>query len=180
MKTPRSNATHLLIAAGLMTSPLLNAATLDIDPDQDVVSQLDLDALYTPGSVIYDELYSGIGDVDHDGRGRYGDHLWLEEDGYYKLTLTDYSDPELLDNLATMIRSADEKYTVLRDTGEIIFEANSGWVFIGSRFLDENFSGGSYGIQLEYLGSNITPVPLPGALWLFGSGLAALGLMRRR
>ncbi|WP_157844942.1 VPLPA-CTERM sorting domain-containing protein [Methylocucumis oryzae] len=51
------------------------------------------------------------------------------------------------------------------------------------QFIVTNYklSGGNpTGIRAEFTSSNVNPVPVPAAIWLFGSSLLALGVLKRR
>ncbi len=105
--------------------------------------------------------------------------------GKYEFSLTDLSFPNDLKDLGAAITTSGNKLGQLLGTGNMIFDAQPGKYFL-SIFADtlRSCDLGQFGLNLHALsGTPNTPsaVPVPGALWLFGSGLLGLaGMVRRK
>lgn len=67
-----------------------------------------------------------------------------------------------------------------------LFSATSSLFKAGTnilKFVVTNYNqndGNPTGIRVEFTSSNVNPVPVPAAIWLFGSSLLALGVLKRR
>lgn len=100
----------------------------------------------------------------------------IESEGIYQVTLTDFEFPRPLTKLGLNLTSATESFGQLMTPGSFIFDADPGNYFIS--FFGKARHLGQYGIEVSMV---TTSVPVPGAAWLFGSGLIGLaGVIRRR
>lgn len=131
---------------------------------------------YTEGEVVFENVTFGFGESTDIRK------LHLKEDGYYKISLNDFAFPDPFETLSLIVTSASKTYARLDSEGEMVFEALAGNLFFSSYYVNDDKAPGLYGYELTYMGqySSPTAVPLPGAFWLFASGLAGLGIMRRR
>ena len=93
----------------------------------------------------------------------------------YRATLTDFEFPEPMDQSGMAVTTATELLGSLNAPGSFTFDATPGEYFVS--FFGEAGASTSYGMY----GIEISQVPVPAAVWLFGSGLIGLvGMMRRR
>lgn len=106
--------------------------------------------------------------------------------GKYEFSLTDLSFPNMLKDLGAAVTTSGNKLGQLFGTGSMIFDAQPGKYYL-SLFADtfEARDLGLFGLNLHALSGTGVPVPsavpVPGALWLFGSGLLGLvGMVRRK
>jgi hypothetical protein len=102
--------------------------------------------------------------------------------GTYELTLTDMVFPESLRKLGATVTTAQDKLTELFGSGSILFDMDIGTHYL-SYFAKAQmeYDLGLFGLTLRYYDGATTPVPVPGALWLLGSGLIGLaGITRGR
>ena len=95
--------------------------------------------------------------------------------GTYIATLTDFEFPEPMDQSGMAVTTATELLGSLNAPGSFTFEATPGEYFVS--FFGEAGASTSYGMY----GIEISQVPVPAAVWLFGSGLIGfVGVARRR
>lgn len=108
------------------------------------------------------------------------DMFEITQAGTYELTLTDMFFPGALRRLHASVFSADEKLADVFGPGSTVFELDAGTYYLGMFAKAKKFGPGTFGLTLQ-LQDNVMETPVPGALWLFGSGLVGLaGLVRRR
>ena len=107
------------------------------------------------------------------------DMFTITDAGNYKATLTDFEFPVPMIAAGMNVTTATESLGSLLAPGSFTFDAVPGEYFV-SFF---GFAGapppslGQYGIEI----SQIAAVPVPAAVWLFGSGLLGLiGIARRK
>ena len=121
-------------------------------------------------------------------RGRYATitPFSISAAGKYEFSLTDLSFPNALKDLGAAVTTSGNKLGQLLGTGSMIFDAQPGKYYLS---LFANTFGardlGLFGLNLHALSASVAPtpsaVPVPGALWLFGSGLLGLaGMLRRK
>jgi hypothetical protein len=106
--------------------------------------------------------------------------------GKYEFSLTDLGFPNVLKDLGAAVTTSGNKLGQLLGTGSMIFDAQPGKYYL-SLFANtfEARDLGLFGLNLHALSGTGVPtpsaVPVPGALWLFGSGLLGLaGMLRRK
>jgi len=95
--------------------------------------------------------------------------------GTYRAILTDFEFPEPMAQSGMAVTTATELLGSLNAPGSFSFDATPGDYFVS--FFGEAGASTSYGMY----GIEISQVPLPAAVWLFGSGLIGLiGISRRK
>ena len=108
------------------------------------------------------------------------DTFEIFEAGSYMATLTDFEFPLPMIATGMSVTTATESLGSLLVPGAFTFDAAPGNYFV-SFFGFATLSVpqlGQYGIEISQVSS---PVPVPAAVWLFGSGLIGLvGMTRRR
>ena len=105
----------------------------------------------------------------------------LNEAGSYQASLTDFEFPAAFRTLGLIITSSTEKMAEIWGNGEARFEAEPGKYFLGLAYqTDENINLGMYGVNLAYLDTAASTVPLPASLWLLITGVMAIASYRRR
>lgn len=102
--------------------------------------------------------------------------------GTYALSLTDMLFPGALRKLGAAVTTAENKLVDIFGSGNVMFDMQPGQYYLtiyAKPFtLDDP---GLFGLTLRLQQGQSTPVPVPAALWLFGSGLIGVaGLARRR
>lgn len=98
----------------------------------------------------------------------------IEEGGLYQVTLTDFEFPRPLKLLGLNLTSATDSFGALTEAGSFTFDADPGKYFVS--FYGKARHLGQYGIEVAMVTS---PVPVPAAAWLFGSGLIGFaGVLR--
>ena len=104
------------------------------------------------------------------------DMFEISEAGSYKATLTDFEFPEPMISAGMSVVTATELLGSLLAPGSFTFDAMPGNYFVTFYgFADTSAP------QLGQYGIEISQVPVPAAVWLFGSGLIGLvGVARRR
>lgn len=152
-----TNAT-LLLRAGVSRSDFdqVNYQLTSTEVDASEIVQQHGCSLCPEGISIFEDL--GVGEVYADTISD-NDQIFLDGDYYYAIEL----------NAAAI-------YEINSVTGNFVM---SGRVPEGV-FGDTNFMMGSTGEPEDVRLYINQVVPIPAAVWLFGSGLAALGLVRRR
>ena len=103
------------------------------------------------------------------------DMFEISEAGSYKATLTDFEFPIPMLATGMSITTATDLLGSLLAPGSFNFDATPGKYFV-SFFGFADMSApqlGNYGIE-------ISQIPIPAAVWLFGSGLLGLCLISRR
>ena len=103
------------------------------------------------------------------------DMFEISEAGSYKATLTDFEFPIPMVATGMSVTTATDLLGSLLAPGSFNFDATPGKYFV-SFFGFANTSApllGNYGIE-------ISQIPVPAAVWLFGSGLLGLCLISRR
>ncbi|MBI5041286.1 MAG: PEP-CTERM sorting domain-containing protein [Gammaproteobacteria bacterium] len=105
------------------------------------------------------------------------------ESGTYALTLTDMFKPRALKKLgATLASKKGKKVARLTAGGKIVFDIDPGLYSLSYFAKTYNpHKPGKFRISLLQQETAVPEVPVPGALWLFGSGLLGLaGIKRHR
>ena len=106
----------------------------------------------------------------------------ITEAGSYLATLTDFEFPSAMEETGMNITTASEMPGSLLAPGSFTFEATPGDYFLSFfGFADASSSTmlGQYGIEVRM--TEMPEIPIPAAVWLFGSGLLGLiGIARRR
>jgi len=103
------------------------------------------------------------------------DMFEISEAGSYNVTLTDFEFPIPMLATGMSVTTATDLLGSLLAAGSFNFDATPGKYFV-SFFGFANTSApqlGNYGIE-------ISQIPVPAAVWLFGSGLLGLYLISRR
>lgn len=102
--------------------------------------------------------------------------------GTYELTLTDMVFPDSLRKLGATVTTAQDKLTEFFGSGSTLFDMDIGTHYLSYFAKAQTESDlGLFGLSLHYYDGATTPVPVPGALWLLGSGLIGLaGVTRGR
>lgn len=93
----------------------------------------------------------------------------------YEVTLTDLEFPGPFDVLGVAITTSVESVTELLAPGTTMFDVDFGTTYFANVLgrTDDDLGAGLFGI-------NISAVPVPGAIWLLGSGLIGLVGLRRK
>jgi len=116
------------------------------------------------------------------GRKFFTELFRIDAPGTYQATLTDFVFPNPLKRIGMNITTATESLGMLTEPGFFTFDAKPGNYFVS--FFGKAHHLGQYGIDISRAGSPSivsSPVPLPAAVWLFGSGLMGLaGVVRRK
>lgn len=95
--------------------------------------------------------------------------------GTYQLTLTDLVFPEPLHKLGATVTTAQDKLTEVFGSGSMLFDMEAGTHYLSYFAKAQTESDpGLFGLTLHYYDGATTPVPVPAALWLLGSGLIGL------
>ena len=107
------------------------------------------------------------------------DKFTVAHGGRYELTLTDMLFPDALRKLGAAVTSADHKLVDVFGSGNALFDMAPGMYYLSVYAKTfTNDEPGLFGWSLRP--TETTAVPVPGALWLFGSGLIGIvGLLRR-
>lgn len=102
--------------------------------------------------------------------------------GTYELTLTDLSFPDPLKDLGAAVSTSKDKLGQVFGSGSFLFDAEPGISYYLSVFADTKYCDlGMFGLNLHTYSGTPSAVPVPGALWLFGSGLLGVaGFVRRK
>ena len=103
------------------------------------------------------------------------DMFEISEAGSYKATLTDFEFPIPMLATGMSVTTATDLLGSLLAPGSFNFDATPGKYFVSFfGFADTSAPQlGNYGIE-------ISQIPIPAAVWLFGSGLLGLCLISRR
>ena len=103
------------------------------------------------------------------------DTFEISEAGSYKATLTDFEFPMPMVATGMSVTTATDLLGSLLAPGSFNFDATPGKYFVSFfGFADTSAPQlGNYGIE-------ISQIPIPAAVWLFGSGLLGLCLISRR
>jgi hypothetical protein len=93
----------------------------------------------------------------------------------YRVTLTDLEFPAAFDILAVAITTSTDNVAELLAQGNTTFGVELGTTYFANvlGLADDEFGAGLFGIK-------IAPVPIPGALWLLGSGLIGIVGIRKK
>ena len=104
------------------------------------------------------------------------DTFEISEAGSYKATLTDFEFPAPMIATGISVTTATDLLGSLLAPGSFNFDATPGKYFVSFiGFADTDVP------QLGQYGIEISQVPIPAAIWLFGSGLLGLvGIARRK
>ena len=120
-------------------------------------------------AVVYEkvELFQGTTTLN--------DTFTVIDAGTYRTILTDFESPEPMAQSGMAVTTATELLGSLNGPGSFTFDATPGAYFVSFFGEAGAFTGsGKYGIE-------ISQVPVPATVWLFGSGLLGLiGMARRK
>lgn len=97
--------------------------------------------------------------------------------GTFHVDLSDFDWPSKLATLDFSATTASSVLDTLSGPGSATFEVGSAGTYYAhvTAQAQGNFDVGLYGLRIDF-----TPVSLPGAAWLFVSGLAVVAAMRRK
>ena len=103
------------------------------------------------------------------------DMFEISEAGSYKATLTDFEFPIPMLATGMSVTTATDLLGSLLAPGSFNFDATPGKYFVSFFGFSDTSAPqlGNYGIE-------ISQIPIPAAVWLFGSGLLGLCLISRR
>jgi hypothetical protein len=108
------------------------------------------------------------------------DMFEITDAGSYMATLTDFEFPVAMIDTGMNVTTATESLGSLLAPGSFTFDAAPGEYFVSFFGFADTFTStqlGQYGIEI----SQVSAVPVPAAVWLFGSGLLGLiGVARRK
>lgn len=172
MKTSKTRHTLLLLAgAGLFTVPTAFAS--HVDPAHETVTPSTPFVLADAGYERVEFITENFAQVEQ---------FRIAQAGTYALTLTDMLFPGALRKLGAAVTTAEEKLVDLFGTGSVLFDMQPGMYYLSiyakPLTLDDP---GLFGLSLQLHDGGAAAVPVPAALWLFGSGLFAVaGVIRRR
>lgn len=129
-------------------------------------------------------VYEDIGFMSTNETSSQLESFTIGNAGAYQIKLMDFSFPESFKSLGVLIArdSSDGYQEVIRlDTqGEKVFDADAGTYYAALFGQTGDMLGiGLYGIKISQLDLP-APVPLPAALWLLGSALASLFVLKRK
>jgi hypothetical protein len=94
--------------------------------------------------------------------------------GSYMATLADFGFPASMTNTGMNVTTTTDSLGSLLAPGSFTFNATPGNYFVSFfGFADAPLQLGQYGIE-------ISQIPIPAAVWLFGSGLLGLSIISRR
>lgn len=120
-----------------------------------------------------------------DSQTFYTDTFSIGSAGMFEAVLTDFNFPDPLESYGLSITTATESLGQLTDSGSFMFSADPGKYYLSVFATAENF--GQYGIQISQMDdalagitTGVSAVPVPAAVWLFGSGLLGLAGVTRR
>jgi len=105
----------------------------------------------------------------------YSRSFQIDTEGTYLAVLTDFESPHPLNNVGIHITTPTKSLGMLEAPGYFTFDADPGNYLIS--LFAETRNLGQYGIDISMVSS---PVPLPGAVWLFGWGLLGLASITRK
>ena len=126
------------------------------------------------------------------------DSFEISDAGVYKATLTDFNFPAPMSDTGMNVTTTTDSLGSLMAPGSFMFNATPGTYFVSffgtagtadiftPRQSEGCFSRKSHHrcfppqTQLGMYGIDISAVPVPAAVWLFGSGLIGLTLVARR
>lgn len=118
------------------------------------------------------------------GKTMFTDRFNIDAAGTYEVTLSDFAFPDPLSMAGVNITSATESFGSLLAPGSFTFDAQPGSYYLS--FFGKADHLGQFGLQVSQYaalpsGSAVSPVPVPAAAWLFGSGLVGMaGVIRRK
>lgn len=104
------------------------------------------------------------------------DSFEISDAGVYTATLTDFSFPAPMIDTGMNVTTTKDWLGGLMAPGSFTFNATPGRYYV-SFFGSADFSTS---LQLGQYGIDISQVPVPAAIWLFGSGLIGLVFVARR
>lgn len=101
--------------------------------------------------------------------------------GSYELSIADLIFPAPLLTLGASITSAQENLASMFEHGSTLVDLNSGTHYLNFFARTPGYNDlGLFGMSLRFHGTELSQVPIPGALWLLGSGLIAFGGIARK
>ena len=109
------------------------------------------------------------------------DSFAISEAGAYKATLTDFNFPAPMIATGMSVTTTTDSLDSLLAPGSFMFNATPGTYFVsffGTADILSPSQLGMYGIDISAI--DINAVPVPAAVWLFGSGLIGLTVAARR
>jgi len=110
-----------------------------------------------------------------------GESFTIDTAGTYRVDFEDIGDETLLDNFTIHVTGANDTtpVTITWHGESFLFDATPGEYKI-SLWADEEDDFHLDDVELHVTALEPSPVPLPAAAWLFGSGLLGLGGLARR
>lgn len=110
------------------------------------------------------------------------ERISVTQAGTYAISLTDMLFPGALRKLGVAVTTAETKLVDIIGSGSALFDLQPGLYYLSLYAkpftLDDP---GLFGLTLRLQQGQTTPVPVPAALWLLGSGLIGMaGLARRK
>lgn len=114
------------------------------------------------------------------------DSFEISEAGAYKATLTDFNFPAPMSDTGMNVTTTTDSLGSLMAPGSFMFNAIPGTYFVSFFGTADILSPAQLKrcfppkSQLGMYGIDISAVPVPAAVWLFGSGLIGLAVVARR
>lgn len=169
MQSPKLLCAVLFSATALLSAMPASAVYVDPEPQTDT---------HTAPVLLSEDGYERVEFVD--GSYLRVDPFTVEYGGSYELTLTDLLFPHALRKLGAAVTTAEDNLADLFGTGNVLFDLEPGTYYLSvyaKAFAADKL--GLFGVSLNpYV--DVSAVPVPAAVWLFGSGLIGLAGFGRR